>query len=136
MCMEMPLGMGLAIGGTLMKAHGVREKSFEELVVARRQVSQYVRQSVPLGVRKFVHAAKMPLTDHDRLKRPHSPKRHEGGECFVLANEALRLLFLYLPVLAQQTRAVSPLVGQQRCLFLGEFVRHSGIGPYLAVRVR
>ena len=94
MRVKMPLGMSLAVGGTLVKSHGVGKRSCEQIVVARRDAMQDVRQRVAARFRKLLQRTGVPLADHDRFKRPHRPERHDRCELIILADDPV-LLFVF-----------------------------------------
>src|SRR5580704_6529684 len=43
MRVKMPLGMSFAVGGTLVKSHGIGKRSLEQVIVTRRDTMQDVR---------------------------------------------------------------------------------------------
>ena len=54
MRVKMPLRVSLSVSRTLMKSHGVGKRSCEQVVVARRNAVQDVRQRVAARFRKLL----------------------------------------------------------------------------------
>ncbi len=89
-----------------------------------------------LGGAEFFQAAQMRAAEHQRLKGPHRPKRHQRHKFVVLANDALTLLEFDLEGVTEQAGVMQPvigaLVGQLRSRLVGNMFG----GPDLAVGVR
>src|ERR1700678_1424676 len=135
MRVKMPLGMSFAVGGTLVKSHGVGKRSCEQIVVARRDAMQDVRQRIASGLRKLLKRACVLFADEHRLEGPDRPERHDRGELVIFADDAVLLFLFDLQIFAQQTSSMLPLVRRERRLFLGRVVRQRGARPDLSVRV-
>ena len=71
MRMEVPLRMGFAVAGRLVKAHRVGKARLKQVVVARRCLLQDVRQACALRIGEFRHRADVLDRKSTRLNSSH-----------------------------------------------------------------
>src|SRR3979490_1009875 len=107
----MPFVMGLTICRALVKTHGVRKRDLEQMIIARGQTLQSVRQRIFLIVRKFCERAKVPSRDYQGFERPDCPERYQHGEVLVFEDDSFAALSFQRQVVAKQAR-------MPRCLVL------------------
>ena len=129
----MPLLMRLTVGGSLVEAHRVWERCFEQVVVPRRQTLHEIGQRVFLRILHLIETAEVSSGHNQRLKRPYRPKRYDGQKASFWQTMRLPSDSSMLQILAEQAaRAMSPEI-TKRSQFLLEFVRQSLIRPDLAM---
>ena len=80
---QVPGLAGIVIGRLLVKTHRIREWSFEEIVVARRDLFQSVGELRARLVVLLIDGGDVTLADEEGFKRPHRPERHHNGESAV-----------------------------------------------------
>src|SRR5580700_4570754 len=110
MRVKVPLGMWLAIGRLLMKAHGIGKSGGEEIVVADGQAPQDGGEIIALNVTQVRKTRGVAPAEDHRFKGPHGPVRNQRYEPFVLADNALMAFELHAQVLAKQALTVRLLV--------------------------
>ncbi len=134
--MQMPFGVGLAVRGTLVEAHRIREGNIEQLVIAGGHLLQDVCQQIAFNFGEGVDSAEVSIADDKSFKRPHRPERHQHCEAVIAANQPVADLVLEFEVLAKQAGVIRLPVQLERFLFACWFVRQCGVGPNLAMRMR
>ncbi len=101
MRVEVPLRMRGAVGGPLVKTHGVGKGRFKNAIVAGGDALQNIGEAAAFEGVELVLAGQVAPGDDDGLERPYGPKRHERGEGFVFADQALTGFALKGEVIAQ-----------------------------------
>ena len=86
--MEVPLRVGLAIGGALMKSLSVRESDLKQVIVTCGHALEDVSESGALTVRESGKRPDVPLRQHHRLERPDRPKWNERAEVSILGDQS------------------------------------------------
>ena len=90
-------------------------------------------QAVLLGGAESVQAAQMRTAEHQGLKRPHRPKRHQRHKFVVLADDALALLEFDLEGVTEQAGVMQLVIGALVGQLRGRLVGNMFGGPDLAV---
>src|SRR6266576_1996711 len=132
--MQVPLWMGPAIAGGLVKSHGIWKRDLEELIITSGQRLQRVRQRVFLVSGKLNKRAQVFARENQSFKRPDGPERNEHCEILVFEYDSLAAFSLHSEVVAQQARMPHCLVLALGYLFLRGLVRDTGACPDLTVR--
>jgi hypothetical protein len=89
MGVQMPVRMGRAIGGTLVEAEGVGERDLEQVIVARCQSFEDVRQTRAFLRRQVAESADMPAADDHGFEGPDRPERNQRDKMVVDADKTL-----------------------------------------------
>src|SRR5579872_2519580 len=127
--------MILPICGSLMKSHRIRKRRREYTVVYRRHTMKDLAERSRILRSEIVHAAHVPATADERLKRPDSPEGNQGDEPIVLANHSCILALLQSDVITQQAMLMSLPVGALSHQLLGGCFGNRVRCPDLAVRM-
>src|ERR1051325_10514459 len=100
MRMKMPLLMGGAIGGALVKSHRVRKGYVEQTVVAGGDAFQNFRQAIALDFGQSADVCDVAFGDDHRLEWPYGPEGNHRKEVLVLFDHANGGVHLQLRVIA------------------------------------
>ena len=114
MGVEMMAGMLLAIGGALVKAHGIGKRRLKEIVVADGQAAHQFRELISFAIAELREVLDVPPAQDHGLEGPYRPVRHQRGEIVVGANNSFVARQLQLEIAAQKTRTVPLAVFAQR----------------------
>ena len=101
MRMQVPFRMVSSIGRLLMKAHGVRERGFEEVVVARSDALEYVGQRVAAGIVESGEVYHVISATKQNFEWPNRPERNQNDEVLVFADNSLSHHALEFKVVAK-----------------------------------
>src|SRR5439155_13653621 len=96
-------GVGRLMDRLLMKAHRVRKRGLEQVVIARDEPAKKIRERVALRAAQVVQCADVAPADEERLERPDGPERDEREKGVVLADHALLTPRFQLDVGAEET---------------------------------
>src|SRR5687767_5382207 len=106
MGMKDPLGMRLAIEGSLVEAHRVREGNLEQVIIARGDELQDFSEGCYFGGGQLRKPGQSRTVGNDEnFERPDRPKGDECGEMVVGSQEAL-LASLFLADVIDKQRAL------------------------------
>src|ERR1700694_3511950 len=103
---NVPLRVGLAVGGTLMEPHAVWKRHLEQIVVTDAEPVKNLRQGIAFRLGKVVEGAHMANAQQHDLEGPYCPEGRQDNKVAVSAHDALFLLQFKLQVIAQQARAM------------------------------
>src|SRR5437868_15150954 len=127
--------MLLPIDLTLMESHRVRKRNSKNVVVARCEALENIRQNA-LGIpRQLIDSRKVLNCQNQNFKGPDSPEGNQYREEFVLANHSGSVSSLQAQVRAKHTLAASVDELEHRALLACRMVGHVLVGPDLAVRM-
>ena len=134
MGMQVPLLVRPAVGGALMKAHRIRKRCLEKVVVSNRKSLDDFGQSCPLDDTQLVKSGAVSLADQESLEGPDCPIGDYYCKMVIFDDDPVFAVSLQCQVPAEKTSVVGGLICLQRCLVLGRFIRKRGITPDMAVR--
>ena len=89
MRVQVPFRMVASVGRLLMKAHGVWERGFEQVVVSRGDPLEYVSQRVAAGIVVSGEVCYVISAAKQNFEWPNRPKRNQNDEMLVFADNAL-----------------------------------------------
>ena len=112
MHVEEPLGVGLAVGGCGVKAHGVGEGRVEDAVVAAGDLLEDGGEATALSVGEGFYPCDVLFGEQEQLERPDSPEGNEGCPGLVLGDDALLLGQLEGEVGGEELLIVLGVVGE------------------------
>ena len=101
MRMEMTFMVRVAVGGRLMKAHGIGEWDIKNLVVSGCHLPQQLGQQDDFLPGKFGKRSQMATAANQDFEWPDRPEGYQGDETLVLADHANLLLVLQANVITQ-----------------------------------
>ena len=101
MRVQVPFRMVPSVGGLLMKAHGVREQGFEEVVVPRGDALEYVGQRVAAGIVVSGEVCHVISAAKQNFEWPNRPERNQNDEMLVFADNSLSHRALEFNVVAK-----------------------------------
>src|SRR5271165_907756 len=131
--MKMTLGMGMAIGGPLMKPHRIRKRSLKQIVVARGKSPKNIREQIAFAIGQLIHRGKVSPAQQQNFKRPDRPVRNQRHKSLVLTNEAFTALQFQRNIIAEQARMLFRVIGRQRSHFPLRKIWQRSIRPNLTM---
>lgn len=93
----------MAVGRSLVQAHRIGERHFEQIIVTDSLLSEDIRQPNCFAGAEFVQRDEVASGKDHNLEWPCRPERKQRDEVFVLANDAFTRLLLEGQIVAQQT---------------------------------
>ncbi len=135
MGVDVPVGVGLAVGGGLVEAHGVWEADVEEVVVAGGEAGNDVGEGGFVVGGHLVHGGYGADGGDDGFEGPFCPEGDEGDPEIVFADDALVEAELGFEVIGEEGLSMGGEVGFLVGVFAGDFGGNCGGGPDLAVGV-
>ena len=101
MRVQVPFRMVPPVAGLLMKAHGVRERGFEEVVVSRGDALEYVGQRIAAGLVVSGEVCYVNSAAKQNFEWPNRPERNQNDEMLVFADNSLSHRALEFNVVAK-----------------------------------
>ena len=101
MRVQVPFRMVASVGRLLMKAHSVRERGFEEVVVSRGDALEDVSQRVAAGIVVSGEVCYVISAAKQNFEWPNRPERNQNDEMLVFADNSLSHRALEFNVVAK-----------------------------------
>ena len=118
MDVEMPFTMPFPVTRSLVKAHRVRKRNLEQIVITRSYLLEDIGKLILGFIGEFRQRVQMGLAHNHYLKRPNRPEWNDGLKPLVGTNQAFLKLQLQFQVITEQATLFIVVIVGLRGLFL------------------